>query len=85
MSNFESVLLSAGLVFFSHVYYWYRYADDVLCTWAGLQDLLSEFLAYLNRRYPSIKFTLEVGGLLMNFLDLSIFITDGVHEFGNVD
>ena len=64
-----------------HIYYWHRYVDDVLCTWTGPRDLLLEFLKYLNNQYPSIKFTLEVGGSSINFLDLTISNRDGVHEF----
>ena len=56
--------------------------DDILCAWSGPQELLGEFLVYLNSQYPSIKFTLEVGNSSINFLDLAISIEDGSHVFG---
>ena len=83
MSKFERDLFSSGHEMLSHVFYWYRYVDDILCTWTGHQDLLSEFLMYLNSQYPSIKFTLDIGGSTVNFLDLSISEKDGLIEFGN--
>jgi len=64
-----------------YVGYWHRYVDDVLCLWTGPVDLLNDFLNFLNSLYPSIKFTLEVGGKIINFLDLSITINTGKHEF----
>jgi hypothetical protein len=82
MSKFEHDLFSSGHELLSHVFYWHRYVDDVLCTWTGNQDLLSEFLNYLNAQHPSIKFTLEVGGSTVNFLDLTISEKDGLIEFG---
>ena len=82
MSKFEFDLFSSANVLLSHVYYWHRYVDDILFTWTGLVELLCEFLRYLNIFHPSIKFTLEVGGSSINFLDLTISARDGIHEFG---
>jgi hypothetical protein len=81
MSGFEIDLFSSGQSLLNHVFYWHRYVDDVLCAWTGPRDLLMEFLAYLNKQYPSIKFTLEVGGTSINYLDLTISKRDGCHEF----
>ena len=36
----------------------------------------------LNSQYPSIKFTLDIGGSTVNFLDLSISEKYGLIEFG---
>ena len=73
MSKFEHDLFSSGHEFLDHVFYWHRYVDDILCTsWTGHQDLLSEFLEYLNAQHLSIEFNLEVGGSTVNFLDLTI-------------
>jgi len=82
MSKFERHLFSSGHETLSHVFYWYRYVDDIICTWTVHQDLLREFLMYLNIQYPSIKFTLDIGGSTINFLDLSISEKDGLIEFG---
>ena len=65
-----------------NVLYWYRYVDDVLCAWSGSINQLHEFLGLLNSRYPSIRFTMEIGGRHINFLDLGISINEhGQHEF----
>ena len=43
---------------------------------------LHEFLELLNTRYPSIRFTMEIGGERINFLDLTISINEHRrHEF----
>ena len=81
MSKFESDLFSSGHHLLNNIVYWRRYVDDVLCTWTGHRDLCLEFLAYLNKHYPSIKFTLEVGGTSINFLNLTVSERDGVYEF----
>ena len=81
MSKFEGDLFSSGQVLLSHIHYWHRYVDDILCAWTGPQELLGEFLEYLNKIYPSIKFTLEIGGSSINFLDLNISNRDGNHDF----
>ena len=79
MSKFEHDLFSSGYELLSNVFYWHRYVD-VLC--AGHQDLLSEFLKYLNSQYPSIEFTLEIEVSRVNFLDPTIYEKDGLIEFG---
>ena len=38
---------------------WLRYVDDIFVIWPHGQLLLQEFLEYLNRQHPSIKFTME--------------------------
>jgi len=38
-------------------------------------------LELLNSHYLSIKFTLELGGSKINFLDLTISVNDGKHTF----
>ena len=40
------------------------------------------FFQFINSLYPSIKFTLEVGGKSINFLDFSINLHEGKHTFG---
>jgi Fic family protein len=58
------------------ILYWHRYVDDVLCAWTGSINQLHEFLELLNNRYPSIRFTMEIGGNRINFLDLTISINE---------
>jgi len=81
MSKFEHDLFASDQVLLNHILYWHRYVDDILVAWTGPQDLLNELLQWLNGQYPSIKFTLEIGGASIKFLDLAISERDGVHEF----
>jgi len=65
----------------SHVQYWFRYVDDVLRLWTGPPDLVQNFLSFINSLCPTVKFTLEVGGHTINFLDLTISILNQQHSF----
>ena len=82
MNLLEREVFSSACMLTQYVGYWHRYVDDVLCLWTGPVDQLNNFLDFLNSQYPSIKFTLEVGGKSINFLDLSITLREGKHEFG---
>jgi len=64
-----------------YIGYWHRYVDDVLCLWTSSMEQLQEFFLFINSLYPLITFTLEVGGNSINFLDLSITLFEGKHEF----
>ena len=55
--------------------------SDVLCLWEGPLFLAGKFLELLNNFFPSINFTMEVGGLTINFLDLTIRLTEEGHTF----
>lgn len=54
------------------VLFWARYVDDIICIYNCNATCLQAFLDTLNSYHPNIKFTLEVGGNNINFLDLSI-------------
>ena len=43
---------------------------------------MGELLQVSNSFYPSMKFTIEVGGDSINLLDLGICISNGHHHFG---
>ena len=67
--------------FTQYITYWHRYVDDILCLWTGSLSQLQEFHKVLNSQFPAIKFTVEVGGDKINYLDLSISIHNGRHQF----
>ena len=77
MRHFEEEVLQSENEVVGHVLYWYRYVDDVLCSWGGSLLQLQEFLSMLNDEFSSITFTLEVGGDKINFLDLTVSIGAG--------
>ena len=72
MDHFEKNFFNSSLGLLRHVVYWNRYVDDVLCLWNGTNKQAAVFLKTLNSVYPSINFTLEVGGTHIDFLDISI-------------
>jgi len=67
LKNLENALFSSGEEFLTHITYWYHYVDDVLCLWQGPQDGLHLLLSFINSLYPSVKFTIEIGGSNINF------------------
>ena len=81
MSLFENTLFSSHHPLLAHVTYWHRYVDAVLYLYEGPPPVAGEFLNHLNSFFPSIIFTLEVGGSNINFLDLTIRILEGYHTF----
>ena len=52
---------------------WLRYIDDILVIWPGSPQSLEEFVAYLNSKHPTIKFTHETSEWSVDFLDLTIY------------
>lgn len=66
---------------FKYVKYWYRYVDDILCLWQGTERQLESFLNQINNINKNIQFTMELGGKIINYLDLTIEITNKKHEF----
>ena len=81
MDRLENDIFDSSNPLTSHVRYWYRYVDNVLCLWTRTADLVQNFLSFINSLYPTInslyptiKFTLEFGGSTINFPDLTITI-----------
>jgi hypothetical protein len=78
----EREVFTSTCMLTQYVGYWHKYVDNVLCPWTGPVDQLKNFLGFPNSLHPSIKFTLDIGGKIINFLDLSITLNAGKHEFG---
>jgi hypothetical protein len=81
MSGLEEEIFTSNQIYTQHIQYWYRYVDDILCLWTGSTEEIYEFLNFINNFYPSIKFTLKVGGPSINFLDLKISLHNHKHNF----
>ena len=45
MKRFEEELFETAPVLSSHVVYWHRYVDDILCLWKGSGVVLQDFLS----------------------------------------
>ena len=47
-----------------------QYVDDIFVIWNGSDDQLQQILSSFNSFQPALKFTLEVGGTKLNFVDI---------------
>lgn len=81
MDRMESEIFNSNHPLLTHIILWRRYVDDVICIWNGTHKLIQQFLDFINSLYPSIEFTLEIGGEKLNFLDLTITIEDDKYNF----
>lgn len=81
MSKLESDILNTT-IFSNSILFWRRCVYDVVCThiWNGTDAQLQLFLEELNRFHPSIEFTLEIGGLQLNYLDLKLTLKRSTHS-----
>jgi hypothetical protein len=52
---------------------WLRFIDDIFMVWTHSPDELHEFLEYVNRHHPTIKFTVEQSTKEINFLDVTVY------------
>ena len=52
---------------------WKRYIGDVFCIWPGQPQDFENFVAYLNTKHHSIKFTYECSASSVDFLDLTVY------------
>jgi len=71
LQNFESYTLK-NLSFISLFYI--RYVDDITLT--ASRTLLNELLKNFNFSHPRLTFTMEIGGTLLSFLELTFINRD---------
>lgn len=57
MEAFEDTVLNSSPLKPTH---WFRYVDDTFVVWSHGEQLLPDFLEYLNNIHPRIQFTMEV-------------------------
>ena len=62
---------------FPELFFYGRYRDDCLVLWNGSLERLKEFHDFLNTLDPYLKFTVEIGGKRIEYLDLLIAIHEG--------
>ncbi|OCT80875.1 hypothetical protein XELAEV_18027687mg [Xenopus laevis] len=56
---------------------YYRFVDDILVIWDGPVKRFEEMIQVANEAHPTIKFTTEIGGHSINFLDVTLKFEDG--------
>ena len=71
---------SARTSSFKELIYYGRYRDDCLALWAGEESRLQFFLEFMNTLDEKLKFTMEIGGDSICFLDLKISIKNNKLE-----
>ena len=53
---------------------WIRFIDDIFAIWTHGIDRLQQFLTYINKFHPKIKFDCTYSHKTVNFLDTTIYI-----------
>ena len=53
---------------------WFHFRDDTFVLWRGTVERLNNFFTVLNSFDQYLKFTMDIGGKSLNFLDLAISI-----------
>ncbi|XP_078583735.1 uncharacterized protein LOC144866254 [Branchiostoma floridae x Branchiostoma japonicum] len=57
---------------------WWRYIDDIFAIWTHSEEDFHSFIRDLNTAHPTIKFTVETSTTSINFLDVTINVSEGV-------
>jgi len=72
LQKLEMDILNNFPIYIKPIFY-FRFIDDIILSAPYLNDLLFNFNSY----HPRLKFTMEIGGNTLNFLDLSTIIKKG--------
>ena len=59
---------------------WWRYIDIIFMIWTEGSDRLKMFVDYLNNIHPTIKFTSSYSLTKVPFLDVMVFLHNGIIE-----
>ena len=68
----DKEIYRAQLTIFKEKLAYARFRDDCFLVWLVDKDLLSRFVYFVNILDPSLKFTVEFGGMSIEFMDLLI-------------
>ena len=74
MGNFEQKALAAAT---HSPLIWWRYIDDIFLLWTHDEEKLNDFITYLNKLHPTIKFTSSFSYNEIPFLDVKVMLLDG--------
>ena len=69
----EAILAEAELNF-KELFFYGRYRDNCIVLWTGSVERLHQFFTFLNTLDEFLKFTMEIGGVTLTYLDLLISI-----------
>ena len=79
MGSFEKVVFDSNQNLLERILLWKRYIDDVLMLFRGSQEECKALVEWLNSLMPGVvKFKFDYSRSRIEFLDLQIFIEDGI-------
>ena len=73
----DNEIYRASITIFRELITYFRYRDDCFLLWNGSLQLLKQFVYFVNILDPSLRFTVEIGGKSLKFMDLFITIRNG--------
>ena len=74
ISHLNKIINKKRATQFQEYFYFGRYHDNYLIIWCGDTEKINNFHKMLNNVYEKLKFTIEIAGSSICFLDLKIFI-----------
>ena len=74
VTSIDNTVLDQKATFFNDLMYFGRYRHGCYSIWKGSIKKLESFYNFLNNLNPDLKFTMEVSGKSICFLDLKISI-----------
>ena len=80
VASIDNAVLDQKATCFNHFGYFERYRDDCFSLWKGSVEKLESLYYLLNSLNSDLKFTVEVGGKSICFLDLKISKINGQFE-----
>ena len=79
IGKYEELVFSSDQALLERIILWKRFIDDVLMLFRGTKNECQELVNWLNSLMPNtVKFKFEFSGEKVNFLDLEIFLKDGL-------
>ena len=76
----DEYIYQAQHTIFKELMSYYRFRDDCFLLWSGNTSLINKFVYFVNILDPSLRFTVEIGGKSLKFMDLLITIENGKLE-----
>ena len=66
-------------------YLWWKYIYDIFFLWEHGEEKLKTFIGNINKMHPTIKFTADWSKTSINFLDVTVSITECIYMLNHQD
>ena len=70
----DEAIFAEAESYYPELFFYGRYRDDCFLLWTGTEERLHQFFNFINTLDERLKFTMEIGGDTLAFLDLLISI-----------